>query len=132
MNDVFVVPRDAVVREGPRAFVFRQSRDFVLRSADALFERTEVHIVHEDRLTSVLANDGSLRSGSRIAQSGAAAIDRIWKSQRGESKPSDVHVHADGSLHETHERHPPDGQEAGDPTPHAPDARQRQKASDRP
>ena len=66
MDDVFVVPRDAVVREGPRAFVFRQSRDFVLRSQDALFERTEVHIVHEDRLTSVLANDGSLRSGSRI------------------------------------------------------------------
>ena len=132
MDDVFVVPRDAVVREGPRAFVFRQSRDFVLRSQDALFERTEVHIVHEDRLTSVLANDGSLRSGSRIAQSGAAAIDRIWKSQRGESKPSDVHVHADGSLHETHERHSPDGQEASDPTPHAPDARQRQKASDRP
>ena len=129
MDDVFVVPRDAVVREGPRAFVFRQSRDFVLRSQDALFERTEVHIVHEDRLTSVLANDGSLRSGSRIAQSGAAAIDRIWKSQRGESKPSDVHVHADGSLHE---RHTPDGQAAGDPTPHAPDARQRQKASDRP
>jgi len=129
MDDVFVVPRDAVVREGPRAFVFRQSRDFVLRSQDALFERTEVHIVHEDRLTSVLANDGSLRSGSRIAQSGAAAIDRIWKSQRGESKPSDVHVHADGSLHE---RHTPDGQAAGDPTPHAPDAHQRQKASDRP
>ncbi|PHY00302.1 MAG: MchE protein [Planctomycetaceae bacterium] len=129
MDDVFVVPRDAVVREGPRAFVFRQSRDFVLRSQDALFERTEVHIVHEDRLTSVLANDGSLRSGSRIAQSGAAAIDRIWKSQRGESKPSDVHVHADGSLHE---RHTPDGQAAGDPTPHAPDARQQQKASDRP
>ena len=111
MDDVFVVPRDAVVREGPRAFVFRQSRDFVLRSQDALFERTEVHIVHEDRLTSVLANDGSLRSGSRIAQSGAAAIDRIWKSQRGESKPSDVHVHADGSLHE---RHTPDGQKASD------------------
>ncbi len=129
MDDVFVVPRDAVVREGPRAFVFRQSRDFVLRSQDALFERTEVHIVHEDRLTSVLANDGSLRSGSRIAQSGAAAIDRIWRSQRGESKPSDVHVHADGSLHE---RHTPDGQAAGDPTPHAPDAHQRQKASDRP
>ncbi len=129
MDDVFVVPRDAVVREGPRAFVFRQSRDFVLRSQDALFERTEVHIVHEDRLTSVLANDGSLRSGARIAQSGAAAIDRIWKSQRGESKLSDVHVHADGSLHE---RHTPDGQAAGDPTPHAPDARQRQKASDRP
>ena len=129
MDDVFVVARDAVVREGPRAFVFRQSRDFVLRSADALFERTEVHIVHEDRLTSVLANDGSLRSGSRIAQSGAAAIDRIWKSQRGESQPSGMHVHADGSLHE---RHTPHGQEASDQNTHTPDTRQPQKVSDRP
>jgi len=103
LDDVFVVPREAVVRDGPRAFVYRQQKNYVYRTAAALFDRDEVHLVHEDRLHAVLANDGTLPSGGRVAFNAAAAIDRIRKSQRGDAMPANVHVHADGTVHEVHD-----------------------------
>ena len=103
LDDVFVVPSEAVVRDGPRAFVFRQTKNYVYRTANASFERDEVHVVHEDRLHAVLANDGTVPSGCRVACNAAAAIDRIRKSQRGDAMPAGLHVHADGTVHEAHE-----------------------------
>ena len=50
-----MLPAAAVVREGPEAFVFRQNGD--------LFDRQPVHVLHEDRLNVVLANDGSVTPG---------------------------------------------------------------------
>ena len=100
LENVFVLPREAVFREGPRAFLFRQSKPYAFRTASIPFERSEVHVVHEDRLHVVLANDGQPAAGSRVAWNAAAAIERIRKSQRGEAMPANVHVHADGTVHE--------------------------------
>jgi membrane fusion protein, heavy metal efflux system len=100
LDNVFVLPREAVIREGPRAFVFRQSNPYAFRTSAIPFERHEVHVLHEDRLHVVLANDGQPAAGGRMAWNAAAAIERIRKSQRGEVLPANVHVHADGTVHE--------------------------------
>ena len=94
LDNVFVVPQQAVVREGPEAYVFRQNGDF--------FDRRPVHVLHEDRLNVVLANDGSVRAGFYVAQSGAASLNRVLKAQSASGAPAGVHVHADGTVHEAH------------------------------
>jgi cobalt-zinc-cadmium efflux system membrane fusion protein len=93
-ENVFVLPQAALVREGPEAFVFQQNGE--------LFNRRGVHVLHEDRRQVVIANDGSLRSGQYIAQSGAASINRVMKAQAASGQPTGVHVHADGSVHGAH------------------------------
>jgi biotin carboxyl carrier protein len=94
LENVYVVPRGAVVREGPEAWVFRQNGD--------LFDRRPVQVLHEDRLFTVLAATGPLQPGMFIAQSGAAALQRVRKSQSASGLPAGVHVHADGSVHGAH------------------------------
>ena len=94
LENVFVVPQVAVVREGPEAYVFRQNGD--------LFDRRPVHVLAEDRTSVVIANDGSLRPGSYIAQNSAASLNRVLKAQLASGQPSNVHVHADGTVHEAH------------------------------
>lgn len=79
-SDVFVVPTEAVVRDGADTFVFRV-RVYQERGTVVL-QRRAVHVVYEDAVNAVLANDGSLADGSRIALNGAAALNRILKSQR--------------------------------------------------
>jgi biotin carboxyl carrier protein len=91
---VFVMPREGVVREGPEAFVFRQSGEF--------FTRRPVHILYEDRRHVVVANDGSLRPGYVIAQNSAAPLSRVGKAQAASGKTANVHVHADGTVHAAH------------------------------
>lgn len=73
LKDIFVLPVEAVVREGPEAYVFRQNGD--------LFERKPVHIVHEDRSSVILANDGSIGGGQFIVQNAGAALNRALKAQ---------------------------------------------------
>lgn len=94
MQDVFVVPRDAVARDGAEAYVFRQN--------GVLFDRLPVHVVHEDQRDIVLANDGGLRPGSYVAQNAAASLNRILKAQAASGTPVNVHVHADGTVHGAH------------------------------
>ncbi len=94
MKDVFVVPRDAVVRDGPEAYVFRQN--------GTLFDRMPVHILHEDQRDIVLANDGTLRSGFYVAQNAAASLNRVLKAQAASGTPANVHVHPDGTVHGAH------------------------------
>ena len=94
LENVFVLPQAAVVREGPEAYVFRQNGD--------LFDRRAVHVLAEDRTDVVIANDGSLRPGSYIAQNAAASINRVLKAQLASGQPTNVHVHADGTVHEAH------------------------------
>ncbi len=94
LENVFVVPQQAVVREGPETFVFRQNGD--------LFDRRAVHVLHEDQHSIVLANDGSLRPGFFIAQNSAASLNRVLKAQAAKGLPADVHVHADGTTHAAH------------------------------
>ncbi len=93
-ENVLVLPTAALVREGPEAYVFRQNGD--------LFNRLPVHVLHEDRLNVVLANDGSVAPGSYLAQSSAASLNRVLKAQAASGMQADVHVHADGTTHAAH------------------------------
>ena len=93
-ENVIVLPAAAVVREGPEAYVFRQNGD--------LFNRIAVHVLHEDRLNVVLANDGSLAPGFYLAQGSAASLNRVLKAQAASGVRADVHVHADGTTHAPH------------------------------
>jgi biotin carboxyl carrier protein len=91
-TDVFVLPVGAVAREGPEAFVFRQNGD--------LFDRRAVQVLYEDRLSVVLAKDGSVTPGMYLAQSAAATLNRVLKAQNANGGlPPGAHIHADGSLH---------------------------------
>jgi hypothetical protein len=94
MDGVFVLPREALVREGPEAYVFRQNGDF--------FDRKPVHVLHEDRRHVALANDGSLRTGFYVAQNAAASLNRVLKAQASTGLPTGFHVHADGTVHGAH------------------------------
>jgi membrane fusion protein, heavy metal efflux system len=90
LDNVFVLPADAVARDGPEAFVFTQNVNTFLRKP--------VRVLSRDRQHAVLANDGSLLPGTFIVQNAAAQLSRMAKSQPG-SVPKGYHVHADGSLH---------------------------------
>ena len=94
LKDVLLLPSAAIVREGPEAYVFRQNGD--------LFTRIAVHVLHEDRLNVVLANDGSVTSGLYLAQNGGASLNRVLKAQAASGIQADVHVHADGTSHAPH------------------------------
>jgi biotin carboxyl carrier protein len=94
IENVFVLPQAALVREGPEAFVFRQNGD--------LFDRIGVHVLHEDSTSVVIANDGKLRKGSFIAQNAAASLNRVLKAQLASGQPTNLHVHADGTTHAAH------------------------------
>ena len=94
LKDVLVLPSDAVVREGPEAYVFRQNGD--------LFNRIAVHVLYEDRLHVVLANDDSITPGLYLAQNAAASLNRVLKAQAANGERADVHVHADGTVHGAH------------------------------
>jgi hypothetical protein len=93
-ENVIVLPAAALVREGPEAYVFSQNGD--------LFNRIPVHVLHEDRSNVILANDGSVRPGSYLAQSSGASLNRVLKAQAASGVRADIHVHADGTTHEAH------------------------------
>jgi cobalt-zinc-cadmium efflux system membrane fusion protein len=93
-ENVIVLPAAAIVREGPEAYVFRQNGD--------LFNRIPVHVLHEDRRSVVLANDGSVAPGFYLAQGSAASLNRVLKAQAASGMRADVHVHADGTVHAAH------------------------------
>ena len=90
LDDVLVLPADAVARDGADAYVFRQNGD--------VFDRKPVQVVYRDHQQVVLANDGSVPPGLYVAQTGAAQLNRMVKSQSG-TAPKGFHVHADGSVH---------------------------------
>lgn len=94
LKDVIVLPSAAVVREGPEAYVFRQNGD--------LFNRLPVHVLHENRLSIVFANDGSVTPGLYLAQNSAASLNRVLKAQAASGIRADVHVHVDGTMHAAH------------------------------
>lgn len=94
LSDVIVLPAGAVVRNGPEAYVFRQNGN--------LFNRLPVHVLHEDRLNVVLANDGSVAPGWYLAHNAAASLNRVLEAQSASGTPVGVHVHADGTVHGAH------------------------------
>jgi membrane fusion protein, heavy metal efflux system len=94
LTNVFVLPAEAVVREGADAYVYRQNGD--------LFNQIPVHILHEDRTQVVLANDRSITPGTYLAQNSAASLRRILKAQSARGQQPGLHVHADGTVHAAH------------------------------
>jgi hypothetical protein len=90
LDNVFVLPAEAVARDGAEAFVFSQNVN--------TFERTSIRVVARDRQHTVVANDGSFVPGTFLVQNAAAQLSRMAKSQSS-SVPKGYHVHADGSLH---------------------------------
>jgi len=90
LDNVLVLPAEAVARVGAEAFVFTQNVN--------TFERKPVRLVTQDRQHAVVANDGSVLPGQFVVQNVAAQLDRMAKSQSS-SVPKGYHVHADGSLH---------------------------------
>jgi biotin carboxyl carrier protein len=99
LDDVFVLPADAVTREGADAFVFTQNVN--------TFERKPVHVLFHDRDRAVVANDGSLPTFSKgkerwtvaaVVRNAAAQLNRMTKAGSS-AVPKGFHIHADGSLH---------------------------------
>ncbi|QDV30125.1 hypothetical protein Spb1_20530 [Planctopirus ephydatiae] len=91
LENVYVVPSDAVATEGPESFVFTQNVN--------TFERKPVRILLRDRQRIVLANDGTLIPGTYVVQSAAEQLNRMVKSGANSGIPKGYHIHADGSLH---------------------------------
>lgn len=91
LDNVFVLPADAVAREGAEAFVFTQNVN--------TFHRKPVRILERDRRHTVIANDGSLTPGSFVVQGAAEQLNRMLKSSSDNDLPEGYHIHADGSLH---------------------------------
>jgi biotin carboxyl carrier protein len=89
--NVFVVPAEAVTRDGLEVFTFTQNVN--------TFERRPVRILLQDRKHAVLANDGSIVPGSYVVQSAAAQLNRMIEGGGSSGVPKGYHVHADGSLH---------------------------------
>lgn len=91
LEGVFVLPRAAVVSDGPEAYVFRQNGDY--------FDRLPVHVMHEDNTSVVVPSDRKLRPGFYVAQNSAAQLNRVFKAQMSSGAPTNFHVHADGTVH---------------------------------
>lgn len=94
LQNVFVLPEAAVVKEDGEAFVYQQNGD--------LFKQISVHVVYQDQTNVVIANDGSIIPGTFIVQNGAASLRRILKSQENSGHQPGMHVHADGTVHAAH------------------------------
>ncbi|MFT3878714.1 MAG: efflux RND transporter periplasmic adaptor subunit [Gemmatales bacterium] len=93
-DNVFVLPKDAIARDGLESILFTQNVN--------TFIRRPVKVLLQDRQTVVIANDGTFPAGLFVAQSGAAQLQRMMKSQTSGAPPG-YHMHADGSIHKNGE-----------------------------
>jgi biotin carboxyl carrier protein len=91
---VFVLPIGAVARDGAERYAFRQTGDY--------FERRPVHVIHEDRRSVVIANDGGVFDGNTVATHGAAQLNRALKAQANSADERD-HEHDHHHHHHHHE-----------------------------
>ncbi|MDA0660820.1 MAG: MchE protein [Planctomycetota bacterium] len=94
LENVIVLPAAAIVREGPETYVFRQKGN--------RFSRLPVHVILEDRLNVVLANDSAIAPGVELVQGSAASLNRVLRAQSDRGLPAGIHVHADGTTHAAH------------------------------
>jgi len=85
-SDRIVLPVEAVVIEGPEAFVYRRYGDH--------FDRQAVHVEHRDPSSTVIANDGSIKPGDVVATTGAYQIHLALKNKSGGGiDPHEGHTH---------------------------------------
>jgi len=85
-TEQFVLPVDAVVKEGADYFVFQEN--------GKRFDRIPVHVKYKDQTSVVIDNDGSLFPGDVIARRGAHQIQMALKNQSGGAvDPHAGHTH---------------------------------------
>jgi cobalt-zinc-cadmium efflux system membrane fusion protein len=94
IKNVWVVPRDAVTREGAESYLFTQNVN--------TFSRLAVKVLLSDRTNHVLAADATVPPGTFIAANAATQINRMLKSASS-GVPPGYHMHADGTLHKNGE-----------------------------
>lgn len=94
MTDVYVLPAEAIAREGPETYVFIQDGD--------LFHREPVHVLYEDRDSVVIAANADVTQGQYVARNAAASLNRVLKAQSAMGLAPGVHVHPDGTVHGAH------------------------------
>ena len=70
-----VLPTDAVAQDGVEHYVFRSHGDH--------FDRAPVHVEHRDPEWVVIANDGTLAPGDRVALSAAQQLQLALKNRSG-------------------------------------------------
>lgn len=73
--DRIVLPADAVAQDGPESYVFQQNGDH--------FDRRPVQVEYRDLESVVIAQDGSLFPGDRVALSGAQQMLMALKNKSG-------------------------------------------------
>lgn len=81
IDDVYVVPNEAVADEGPNRYVFVDRGDH--------FDRVGVSVVARDSIHTAIANDGALKPVQRIAISRAHQLQMAIKNNSG--GPVDAH-----------------------------------------
>jgi cobalt-zinc-cadmium efflux system membrane fusion protein len=91
LDDVVVLPPDAVARDGTERVVFRHNGN--------VFERRSVQVVLEERDRVAIANDGALTPGVYVVHNHATALLRAMKAQAPKPATEGGHWHADGSFH---------------------------------
>ncbi len=82
--DRIVLPAEAVAQDGAESYVFVLNGDH--------FERRTVEVQYRDRFDAVLANDGSLVPGERVALKGAHQLQMALKAKSG-GGAADAHAH---------------------------------------
>lgn len=84
-SDQIVLPVDAVAREGAEYFAFRQNGKH--------FDRVPIHVRYRDQYSVVVANDGSLFPGDRVAMRGAHQMQMALRNKAG-GAPDPHHGHS--------------------------------------
>lgn len=85
MTERIVLPADAVVKEGPDAYVFRQN--------GKLMEQVPVTLEHLDPRDAVLKNDGSVFEGDEVARNQAYQLHLALKKAQGGGEGGHHHSH---------------------------------------
>jgi len=90
VENVFVVPAGAVARNVHETFVFELTEE--TSCGEKLWKKTPVHLLFRTREHAVLANDGTVKAGIRIAANGASFILDALNAQNGSGAAIDPHA----------------------------------------
>lgn len=85
LSERIVLPADAIVKEGPDAYVFRAN--------GSLMEQVPVSLEYLDPRDAVLKNDGSLFEGDEVARNQAYQLHLALKKAEGEGSGGHDHGH---------------------------------------
>lgn len=90
IENVFVVPAGAVARDVQETFVFELEEE--LTTGEKVWHRHPVHLLFRTREKAVLANDGTLKPGIRIAARSASFLQDAINAQSGSGTKIDPHA----------------------------------------